>query len=50
VSTRITLLAVLAILLALAGWYLRREWQKDACSDSGGEWNQSAGACGPRIG
>ena len=47
-STRTIMLIVCAILFALGAWYLYREWQKDHCSAGGGEWNYSAGACGPR--
>ena len=48
--TRVVMLIILAVLFALAGYYGWREWQKDACSTNGGEWNQSSGACGPRSG
>lgn len=48
--TRIVMLIVLAAMFLLAGYYGWREWRKDACSQSGGEWNQSAGTCGPRSG
>ena len=48
--TRAVMLIILVILFLLAGWYVWREWQKDTCSRSGGEWNQAAGACGPRLG
>ena len=48
--TRTVMLIVLFVLFALGGWYLWREWQQDACSKSGGEWNYSRGACGPRFG
>jgi hypothetical protein len=47
---RAIMLIILAATLVLAGFYLWRERQKDACSHSGGEWNLSAGACGPRSG
>ena len=47
-STRIVMLIVLFVLFVLAGFYLWREWQKDACSRSGGEWHQASGTCGPR--
>jgi hypothetical protein len=46
---RIVMLTVLAALFALGGFYIWREWQKDACSDGGGEWNYSAGVCGSRF-
>ena len=47
--TRTVMLIVLAALVALAGWWLYREWQKDRCSDRGGEWHQASGTCGPRT-
>ena len=48
--TRTVMLLILAAMFALAGFYIWREWRKDACSQSGGEWNYSVGACGPRSG
>ena len=48
--TRTVLLIVFALLVVLAAWWLRREWRIDACSQSGGEWNHTAGICGPRAG
>lgn len=48
--TRAVMLIILFAMFALGGWYLWRERQKDLCSQSGGEWNQAAGACGPRSG
>jgi hypothetical protein len=47
-NTRIVLLIVLAAMIALAGFYLWREWQKDSCSERGGEWHQASGTCGSR--
>lgn len=47
--TRAVLLIILALLMVVAAFWLRREWRIDACSDGGGEWNQSAGVCGPRA-
>ena len=47
-STRNALLLVTIALFLLGGWWLWREWQKESCGSSGGEWNYSAGACGPR--
>ncbi|HST37107.1 MAG TPA: hypothetical protein VLK25_10825 [Allosphingosinicella sp.] len=43
------LLIVLAVLAVLAAWWLWKERRIDACSAGGGEWNYSAGACGPRA-
>jgi len=49
-TTRTTLLIILALLIALAGWWLWREWRIERCGDGGGEWNYAVGACGPRAG
>jgi len=46
--TRTALLIILGLLVLAAAWWLRREWRIDQCSAGGGEWNQAAGACGPR--
>ena len=45
--TRTVLLIILALLVALAGWWLWRERTIDACSANKGEWNHSAGFCEP---
>ncbi len=42
------MLIILVLLLALSGWWLWREWQKDVCSERGGEWHHASGTCGPR--
>jgi hypothetical protein len=48
--TRTVMLLVLAAFFILAGFYLWREWRKDSCSESGGEWHQASGSCGSRMG
>ena len=46
-ATRVVMLIILAVIFALAGYYLWREWRIDSCSASKGEWNQVASACEP---
>lgn len=46
-ATRIVMLIILFAFLALAGFYLWREWRIDACSSSKGEWNYAASVCDP---
>jgi len=45
--TRTVLLIILALIVALGGWWIWREWKIDRCSAGRGEWNQSAAVCEP---
>jgi hypothetical protein len=45
--TRAVLLIILAVLMVIAGFWLRREWRIDVCSEGGGEWNHSSDVCEP---
>ncbi|MGQ0589520.1 MAG: hypothetical protein ACT4N8_08315 [Sphingosinicella sp.] len=45
--TRTVMLLILALVLALAAWWLWREWRIDSCSADRGEWNYSTEACDP---